>query len=191
MAAHLYWRINVSSNNGGSFLSIAEVEMRATVGGADQCNGGTASVSSSAASSGADAFDNDPVTRWSTNAYPSWLQYQFLSPVDVAQYTIQVHNTDGTRAPKDWTFEYSDNGSTWTVADTRVNETGWTAGQIRSYSVAVITNARLSQMALEVLRFPTSVNARVSQIVLEVLRPNVALAPTPTDDQVQRYNVNG
>jgi len=46
-------------------------------------------------------------------------------------------------------------------------------------------------MALEVLRFPTSVNARVSQIVLEVLRPNVALAPTPTGDQVQRYNVNG
>ena len=54
-----------------------------------------------------------------------------------------------------------------------------------------VTTARLSQMALEVLRFPTSVNAQLSQLVLEVLRPNVALAPTPTGDQVQRYNVNG
>ena len=46
-------------------------------------------------------------------------------------------------------------------------------------------------MALEVLRLPTAVNAQLSQMAIEVLRPNVALAPVPTGDQVQRYNVNG
>jgi len=54
-----------------------------------------------------------------------------------------------------------------------------------------VTTARLSQMALEVLRLPTAVNAQLSQMAIEVLRPNVALAPVPTGDQVQRYNVNG
>jgi len=54
-----------------------------------------------------------------------------------------------------------------------------------------MTQALLSQVVVEVIRLPTAVNARVSQIVIEVIRPNVALAPVPTGDPVQRYIVNG
>jgi len=54
---------------------------------------------------------------------------------------------------------------------------------------ASTTTARLSQMAVEVLRFPTSVNAQLSQMAIEVLRPNVALGSA--GDPVQRYTVNG
>lgn len=203
MAAHLYWRINVSANDGSiNFLAIAEVEMRASVGGADQCTGGTATASSNDATTPpANAFDNSNSTVWSTPnlTLSGWLRYQFASAVDVAEYTIRSHPTSGgqNRSPKDFTLEWSDNGTSWTVADTRANVTGWTYGETKTFVVGAITSARLfqsvaetvrgnpagtaqlSQAAAEVLRASPGGQAQLQQVVVEVLRsttPNLASA---------------
>lgn len=175
MATHTYWRINVTANDGGTSLAIVEVEMRGSKGGADQCVGGTASASSAAAApnDAAAAFDNSS-PHWNTAgaATTGWLRYQFASPVDVLQYTIQAHGITPNRAPKEWTFEHSDDGSSWTVADTRTSQTGWTANEIRTFNVDGVTVARVSQVPVEVLRTNLAVKARTSQVAVEVLRIN-------------------
>lgn len=66
---------------------VSELEMNATVGGADQCTGGTATSSSGA--SPANAFDNNVATYFEWNvAAPQWLQYTFASPVSVAEFAL-------------------------------------------------------------------------------------------------------
>ena len=180
---HLYWRINVFANNGDTnYLAISEIEMRATVGGTDQCAGGTPTASSAASDAPAsNAFDNDAVSRWSTpvGTVSGWIAYQFPSAVDVAEYTIQAHPTAPLRSPRDWQFEYSDDGVTWTVIEDRYGVTGWTNGQIRTFTLPTTdTIARVSQVVTEVLRIDTNPPARVSQVVVEVLRPNSTTTPS-------------
>lgn len=178
MAAHTYWRLNVSANAGDvNFLAIAEIEMRATVGGADECTGGTPSASASDGSAPAsNAFDNNATTRWSTpsGTLTGWIRYQFASPVDVAQYTIQAHPTTPLRSPMDWALEYSDDGTTWVPVETRQGISSWTNGEIKSYTVVITANARVSQLPVEVIRTNTATKARVSQVTAEVLRINTA-----------------
>lgn len=136
MAAHSHWRINVTQNDGDvNFLAIAEVEMRASIGGADQCSGGTPSASTSDGTAPASsAFDNDSATRWSTTSgtLTGWLRYSFASPVDVVEITIQAHPATPARSPRVFSLQHSDDGSTWTDFASYTS-TGWTAGQIRTF----------------------------------------------------------
>jgi hypothetical protein len=184
---HLHWRINIFANAGdASLLAISEIEMRATAGGADQCTGGTATASSATSGFEApNAFDNSATTRWSTAAGPNWIAYQFPSAVDVAEYTIQAHETLPSRSPRDWQFEYSDDGVTWTPIEDRYGVTGWTSGQIRTFTLPTTDPVvRVSQVVSEVLRIDANPPARVSQVVVEVIRPNAT--PTPPTSSIVR-----
>lgn len=176
MAAHTYWRINASANDGDtSFLAIAEVQMHVTIGGADQCTGGTASASSADGTTPAsNAFDDSSTTRWSTpsGTLTGWLAYNFTAGVDVVEYSIQAHPSVPARSPSTWSFEYSDDGSSWTPVETREGQTGWTNGQTRTFTVTTTASARLSQLPVEVLRTNTAVAACLSQLPVEVLRIN-------------------
>mgnify|MGYP000965537187 CR=1 FL=1 len=50
-------------------------------------------------------------------------------------YSIRVNSVpEPNRAPKDWTFEGSNNGSSWDILDTQTNQTGWTSGQLRTFN---------------------------------------------------------
>jgi hypothetical protein len=149
MAAHLYWRLNITANNGDpDYLAITEVEMRATTGGADQCNGGISSASSNYPSYvAANAFDNDANTAWITGTAITTgiLTYQFSSAVDVLQYTIQI-TVSQVRAPKNWTLQWSDNGTAWTTADTRAGVTDWLSNGIKTFNVPVAASTARSQV---------------------------------------------
>lgn len=136
--AHLHWRINITANNGGSgYLTIAEIEMRGSVGGSDLCTGGTAtaSVNSGAASV---LFDNSPSSFWDTggSSQTGWVAYQFPSPVDIVEYTIRAQDNASylDESPKDWKMQYSDDGSSWYDSFSSVtNQTGWAASEIRTF----------------------------------------------------------
>lgn len=144
MAAHTYWRINVSANNGSGFLQIAEIEMRIAYGGVDQCTGGTATASGQFSSFAPSlAFDNDNATRWCSNISTGWIRYQFSSPVDIIEYTIRAHTADNASAPRDWTFEYSDDGTNWTVAETRTGYRAWVVSETRTMRLLVPGNTRI------------------------------------------------
>lgn len=138
--AHRYWRIHMArSNNGGSTFSAAEVEMRATPGGADQCSGGTASAHSVFSGFPASlAFDNNAATLWSANGSTSngWLKYDFGTPVTVAEVMIQARNDSSfTQTPRWGQIEFSDDDTRWSTA--------W------SYAMASTYSAGLSQVTTD------------------------------------------
>jgi hypothetical protein len=114
---HSYWRLRMLSNTGGAVASpninLAEVEFRATMGGADQASGGSTIESGDGGSGVANAFDNNSSTYWSapTTVLDSWVGYQFTSAVSVEQVAI---TSTGTYQPRDFVVEWSDNGTTWT-----------------------------------------------------------------------------
>ena len=104
----------------------------------DICNGGTPSSSSAYSGSytAQYAFDNFWTSSncWAslaapTVANPQWLKYDFGTGnlKRVTKYTIRarLYTSDWNRCPKDWTFEGSNDNTTWTVLDTRTAETGW------------------------------------------------------------------
>ncbi|MFT8350019.1 GDSL-type esterase/lipase family protein [Clostridium saccharoperbutylacetonicum] len=62
----------------------------------------------------------------SSNTKPV-VKYQVRARTDAQDYGL---------SPKTWTFEGSNNGTTWTILDTRTNETGWiNGGELRSYLI--------------------------------------------------------
>lgn len=130
---YLHWRLNVSAGNDASFVKIAEVELRRSGGSADQAIGGTASASSGMAGQ---AFDDSNSTNWNAGAPAQTLAYEFSAPVAVKQVAITAGNTAASAAdaPKDFTLEYSDNGSDWTSAGEVTGETGWSAGEQRLFN---------------------------------------------------------
>ena len=139
-----YWRINMTSTNGGGELTLSQVELMTTQAGGDLCTGGTASTSSNHGP-GYDVsyiFDESLSSIWySMNGVTSaWVQYTFPSEVRVLYYTVVGTGYSDTaninRCPKDWTLECSlDGGTTWIVVSTVTNQTGWTANQKRTFTI--------------------------------------------------------
>ena len=80
---------------------------------------------------------------WGTTAQPTvgspqWLGIEMPSAVQIHTYSIQsTTNADPeTIAPKDWTLQGSDDGSSWTTVDTQTNETNWSSGERRVYTLS-------------------------------------------------------
>lgn len=140
--SHSYWRVVVPIAQDSSVgVSIAELEMRATPSGADQCTGGTAAASSefSGSFTAAMGFDNDASSFWrSTDAgrWGPWLRYQFASPVSVAQLTVATRNSGSvTTSPKALVFQYADSSSgPWTTILASHNLATWSLGEVRTYT---------------------------------------------------------
>ena len=134
-----WWRLNITAVN-DVFTSIAELEFRATPGGADQANGGTATASSwfdGVASPPSKAFDNNAGvgSSWLTllaDTPPQWISYHFLTPVSVQQISITVYT--GSWAPKSWDIQYSADGVSWTTAWSVADQTGWTNNSTRVFT---------------------------------------------------------
>jgi hypothetical protein len=51
-----------------------------------------------------------------------WAQLEFATPQTTGAYTLTSANDGPERDPKNWTLEGSDNGTDWTVLDTRTDE---------------------------------------------------------------------
>ena len=72
----------------------------------------------------ANAVDSDPITsRWTTfppGNLPCWWRAQLASPATVTQYVLGGYSGDGASGyPTAWTFQGSNDGSTWTTLDTQ------------------------------------------------------------------------
>ena len=66
------------------------------------------------------AFDNNSDTRWSVNATSGILTVALAAAKIVAGYSIRARNDSYLiDSPKSWTFEGSNNGTDWTILDTR------------------------------------------------------------------------
>jgi hypothetical protein len=142
---HRYWRIYIteSRSTGTYFAQIAEIQFRATNGGADQTGSGTAYASSSYVGFPAsNAFDDVGTTSWLSDnaaALPQWIAYDFGSDVDVAEILIKAadNSTRATRAPKKFYVEYSDDNSTWTTVYISDEQAAWSISQERVYDLEI------------------------------------------------------
>lgn len=134
--AHRYWRLYFPNTEPGFnyYVAVAEVEMRATVGGADLCSGGTASASMSSADA-YKAFDNDTGTSWagSSGAGDKWLSYDFGVARNVVQFKITNAGSNFQQGVK---LQWSDDDSTWTDATPLMAAAISAAGSSQTYLVA-------------------------------------------------------
>jgi hypothetical protein len=137
--AHRYWRLIETHED--CRWAIGEMELRATVGGADETGSGTSNASSEYSGSYPHiwAFNNGgTVLHWasaSAGPYPSWISYDFGAgnDVEILEVNIQSDNGDYTMAPKNFHFQYSDNNTDWTTYFTVVGEPTWTANESRVF----------------------------------------------------------
>jgi hypothetical protein len=122
MAAHRYWGLYVTARAGsGNGVTVGEIEMRGTPGGADLCTGGTALGASSFGHVAANAFDNSLTTIWhnaATGGARVLLGYDFVVAVDVVEVLLSmppagVAYPASTYAPEFVWIVWSDDGTTW------------------------------------------------------------------------------
>jgi hypothetical protein len=74
----------------------------------------------------AKAFDSSTSTKWfnANGGSAGWLRYYFGGPAKtVIRYDLTSANDVPGRDPKNWQFQGSQNGTTWTTLDTRTGET--------------------------------------------------------------------
>lgn len=138
---HRYYQLNISATGtSGNYCGIPELQLRTTVGGASVAVGGTASANSSYSGYPAsNAFDGNTGTSWFSNgtSAPFILEYDFGSgnAHKIVQYAIYGQTTLG-QTPSSWTLEYSDDGTTWTTADTRTSA----AMTINAYNIFTVAS---------------------------------------------------
>lgn len=60
----------------------------------------------------------------------------------VSGYTIMPQSKGTGRAPKNWTFQGSNDNSSWTTLDTRSNVTGWTSYRVDHFTFSNSTSYR-------------------------------------------------
>ncbi|TVX97977.1 discoidin domain-containing protein [Cohnella terricola] len=68
----------------------------------------------------------------SSGSSNQWISFNFLSPKIINKYTL-VETYSASAAPKDWTFEGSNDGANWSVLDTRTNIIDWSLGAKREF----------------------------------------------------------
>lgn len=137
---HDFWRMNVTANNGGPYVVIAEMELRSSTGGSDQTSPANAVAKSFASDFifGNDiyhAFDDDTTTAWGVN-YDNTLFIGWHEHLAVREIAINAIGSTGspTYTAKDFTFEYSDDGVSYTVVKDVTADAVWAANEVRTYS---------------------------------------------------------
>ncbi|MDH6674239.1 hypothetical protein M2277_004931 [Paenibacillus sp. LBL] len=87
------------------------------------------------------AFDSLVNSNWRSKngePLPQWLSYEFTSPIIISAYKVTIGSTF-IYTPKSWTFEGSNDGSNWTVLDTRSNITNWSLSSFQLFNFSNTT----------------------------------------------------
>jgi len=78
-------------------------------------------------------------TNWlGQNSGIDWLQLDTSNPGGylLSSYKITVNTQpEPARAPKNWTMQGSNDGSTWTTLDTQTNQISWGSGEARTFTI--------------------------------------------------------
>lgn len=135
-----FWRIFILNNNGDSnFISLNEVELRGSVGGADlttPATPATASTQYSGASGPEYTVDNSLAVSpmWISTPYAvtnQWLLYDLGTPTAIAQVALCFNGPSVPgRGPKDLRIEGSNDGTNFTTVKTFLGNTSWPAGGV-------------------------------------------------------------
>jgi hypothetical protein len=144
---HRYWRIYITESTApDNIIRGYEAEFRGSVGGPDQCTGGTASASHNSSTAYKLFNDNGASDYWISNTSPSmpcWFQYDFGSgnAVAVAEWGFMPGNSgsDITQSPKAFSLQWSDDGTSFTTLKSWSDVTSWTAGVQKLFAIDNVT----------------------------------------------------
>lgn len=147
--AHRYWRLFISASVYGSFHGVTEIEFLdhqlVKVSGAE--GGASASVTSSGSINSPNidynAFDGNVVNSgWiSASGGNQWIRQDMQGsntigvPVEVRVLVLYGSWNLPDCSPQDFKLQWSDDDSTWTDAGSWTGETGWGAGEQRTFVV--------------------------------------------------------
>lgn len=86
-------------------------------------------------------FDGDAGTKWyagdsHANTRPLWIQWKYNQPFTANGYTLTSANDVPGRDPRSWTLSGSNDGTNFTVIDSRGGEAFSDRGQERSFSLS-------------------------------------------------------
>lgn len=80
-------------------------------------------------------FDENDTTFFNGYTYPSGFGYKFPSPKIIGKYTVRGRADLPNQSPKDWTFEGSNDGVTWTQLDKQTGITNWSNNISRDFII--------------------------------------------------------
>ena len=141
---HRYWKFIFSAVLSGLYVELNEITMRET--GVNkiplmtgQTTGGVTITADSYSATldpwkvgDGDASNN--ANAWaSISAVPQGLYIDFGNKVDIRAYSLTARNITSTYRPKDWVLYWSDDGVTYSAADTRSGES-FAQGETKNYS---------------------------------------------------------
>ena len=134
-----YSYVVVASNSAGTSVDSPEDVTTPAKPPVNVASGGTATASE-IGTGPEGAFDKNVRTRWfNQDAGPTgWLQYDFGSGIarTITRYSVTSAMDVPGRDPKDWKFEGSKNGSTWTTLDAQSDQAFTERYQMKTYTVA-------------------------------------------------------
>lgn len=87
----------------------------------------------------AKAFDNDPYSKYLASATTTWLRFYLPGSATVTRYAVTSANDASDRDPRNWQFQGSNDGSSWTTLDTKVNQRFDGRYQRRLYAITNTT----------------------------------------------------
>ena len=136
-----FWRIYITAVGSGLVAGLAEIELRATSGGADLTSPSTPMGASS--NNAASLVDNNTSLAWTTASTGSpWWAWADLSASNYGQAQPAVElalwpsgSSTASVSPKDFVVQGSLDGTTWTDIKSFSGVTGWTAGTPKIFSL--------------------------------------------------------
>jgi hypothetical protein len=133
-----YYYTVTATNSAGTSDNSPEDSATPTLPLVNVATGGTANDSANNPTNAGSAFDRNPATQWFYSGVGGWLQYDLgLGHAQIVpRYTVTSSNDKVPRDPKDWQFQGSSDGSTWTTLDTQSSQTFTDRYQLKAYTVA-------------------------------------------------------
>lgn len=128
------------NSNTVGFCNIAEFDILDSNGNSvltDECVYTADSVYSSSEVT-ANAFDKNTRTIWHSadNSNAHWLQVEFASSIDLpSSYVITRRTENFDDKIVTWELQVSTDGSTWITVDSHTNDTDWSSGYSRTFSL--------------------------------------------------------
>lgn len=116
------------------------------------------------------AFDGSTSTKWynTGSAPPGWIAYQFAGGCawTVTQYKVSSANDVSQRDPKNWVFQGSEDGSTWTTLDSQTGQTFASRYQTNTYNVTNATPYRYYRLYVSANSGGSSYGIQLSEFAL-------------------------
>ncbi|WP_246394580.1 immunoglobulin-like domain-containing protein [Microbulbifer rhizosphaerae] len=131
-----YYYTVTASNSAGTSDSSPEDSATPVRSLVNVAAGGTANDSADEPTNASRAFDKNSRTDWFYSGVSGWLQYDLGHTEVVQRYALTSSRHQDARDPKEWQFQGSNDGSTWTTLDTQSNQVFAERFEVKTYTVA-------------------------------------------------------